>query len=50
MPKNVMRVQAPNMQLTSIAVQLEPKLTAGDIIAKYRRQCERMNHSTTEVG
>ena len=48
-PKGLIRVQGPNVKLTSIAVQLDEKLTAGDVLNKYHRQCERMQRSTSGV-
>ncbi|CAK8697181.1 unnamed protein product [Clavelina lepadiformis] len=48
-PKGLIRVQAPNMKLTSMAVQLDIKLTASDVIAKFQRQCERMRETGSSV-
>nr|CAB3222841.1 rho GTPase-activating protein 18 [Phallusia mammillata] len=58
-PKGVIRVQAPDMIMTSMAVQMDAALTAGDVIARFQRQCERINpsieinnstHALFEVG
>lgn len=40
-PKGVIRVKVENHSMTSMAVQLDAKSTAGDVIAKVQKQCER---------
>lgn len=40
-PKGVIRVKVENHSMTSMAVQLDAKTTAGDVIAKFEKQCER---------
>uniref|UniRef100_H2Z4G0 Rho-GAP domain-containing protein n=1 Tax=Ciona savignyi TaxID=51511 RepID=H2Z4G0_CIOSA len=40
--QGVIRVQAPDMQISSMAVQLDNVITASDIIAKFQRQSERI--------
>nr|XP_039258805.1 mucin-5AC-like [Styela clava] len=40
-PKGVIRVKVENHSMTSMAVQLDIKSSAGDVIGKFQKQCER---------
>ncbi|XP_077965883.1 uncharacterized protein LOC120335375 isoform X2 [Styela clava] len=40
-PKGVIRVKVENHSMTSMAVQLDTKSSAGDVIGKFQKQCER---------
>ena len=34
--EGVIRVQAPNLTKSSMAIQLDPTMTAGDIVSKFK--------------
>ncbi|XP_078480962.1 rho GTPase-activating protein 18 isoform X2 [Ciona intestinalis] len=47
--KGVIRVQAPDMLISSMAVQLDNTITASDIIARFQRQSERIRQTGSQT-